>query len=113
MVKNESTEDPKSHLYLPEKKFSTLSDIIERSHEGSSTYEYGKFSSSNGNREYPDKIDEIADLPEEEDSKDSPLLKFGSLPQDAFKKKNFKKNEKVDLRRASTAQRMNNINEES
>lgn len=37
-----------------------LSDIIERSHEGSSTYGYEKFSSSNG-QNYPDKLDQIAE----------------------------------------------------
>ena len=36
-----------------------MSDIIERSHEGSSTYDYGKLSSSNGYKEFPDKMDEI------------------------------------------------------
>ena len=79
-----------------------MSDIIERSHEGSSSYDYGKFSS--GKNEYPDRIDEVNDKESSEDNKNfvtQLLNKIKTLPQETFKHI-VSDNDLKDLRRAQT-----------
>jgi hypothetical protein len=53
------TLEPVINLNQPNKKFSMLSDIIEQSHEGSSTIGQEKFTLNGIPNFYPDKADEI------------------------------------------------------
>lgn len=110
-------EKEMNKLSPPTKKFSMLSDIIERSQEGSSSFG-GPDRISSSDR-YPDRKDNI--LSEKFDdiehknkvSVDSPLLnKFKTLPHDNFENRFLKDHEKVDLRRARTAEKDDNKIEE-
>lgn len=84
-----------------------LSDIIQRSHEGSSSY--GGPDKISSTDKYPDKKDQIIyeeKLIEPKNLVDveSPLLnKFKTLPHDHYKEFKATNNLKVDLRRAQTA----------
>ena len=80
-----------------------MSDIIERSHEGSSTYDYGKL--SYGANDIPDKIDEIDDKESSEDNKNfvtQLLNKIKTLPYETVNHI-VNKDDLKDLRRAQTA----------
>ena len=87
-----------------------LSDIIEQSYEGSSTYGPDKKSSSNGfHNAFPSKIDQVDQTEPNAENKnavsvESPLNKFKTLPHDNYQKALINKNHfKTDLRRAQTA----------
>ncbi len=86
-----------------------LSDIIEQSHEGSSTIGQEKFTLNGIPNFYPDKADEIQNFDKTHESKnivtvDSPLTKTKTLPYDNFNARKAKEaaHLKVDLRRAQT-----------
>jgi hypothetical protein len=81
--KNYSEDSSQYNYPTPMKKFSLLSDIIERSHEGSSSYHPDR-SSSNGHH-FPLRKDNTIDLVLEPriDPPAEPLSKFKTLPYES------------------------------
>ncbi len=58
-INNSNDEGKKFKLRVPSKKFSLLSDIIQRSHEGSSSYGGPDKVTSSGDNFFPNKKDYI------------------------------------------------------
>lgn len=104
-------EDRSQRLSItpPTKKFSMLSDIIEKTEEGSSSYgNHDKRSNSNGfNNFYPNQQDAIEGDEEENMQETQPLNKFKTLQ---YEHRSPKLEVREEYRRAQTAEKFHSDN---